>query len=166
MISGKKVHLRAYREDDIKNVIAWVNDPAVTRYLHEMRPRSVVEERAWLERTMNNEDPGSFSLAIESSDGEYLGGVGLMNIDRRNGTAEVGIVIARPRDWGRGLGTEAMLLMVRYAFEELGLHRVQLRVYDFNDRGQKSYTKLGFVEEGRLREALFRHGSRHDVLIM
>jgi RimJ/RimL family protein N-acetyltransferase len=166
MISGKNVRLRAYREDDLKNVMAWVNDPAVTRYLHEMRPRSVVEEREWLERTMRNDDPGSFSLAIDSAEGEYLGGIGLMHIDRRNRSAEVGIVIARPDDWGQGLGTEAMMLILRHAFEEMNLHRVQLRVYDFNERGMKSYAKIGFVEEGRLREALIRHGKRHDVLIM
>jgi len=166
MISGKNVRLRAYREDDLKNVMAWVNDPAVTRYLNEMRPRSVVEEREWLERTMRNDDPGSFSLAIDSAEGEYLGGIGLMHIDRRNRSAEVGIVIARPDDWGQGLGTEAMMLILRHAFEEMNLHRVQLRVYDFNERGMKSYAKIGFVEEGRLREALIRHGKRHDVLIM
>jgi RimJ/RimL family protein N-acetyltransferase len=166
MIHGKKVRLRAYREDDLDRVVAWINDEAVTRHLFEMRPRSVHEEREWLERTMRNDDPRAFNLAIESLEGEYLGGVGLMNIDRRNRLAEIGIVIARPEDWGRGYGSEAMLLMMRHGFEEMSLHRIMLRVYDYNERAAKSYLKLGFVDEGRMREAHFRHGKRHDVLLM
>lgn len=166
MIIGKKVRLRSHREDDLKNIVAWINNPAVTRYLSMMRPRSVVEEREWLQRAMRNEDPGSFGLVIESADAEYLGSVGLIHIDPRNRCAEVGLVIARPEDWGRGFGTEALTLMLRHAFEEMNLHRVMLRVYDFNERAVRSYASAGLKEEGRLREALFRHGAWHDVILM
>ena len=166
MISGKKVRLRAFREDDLKNVLAWLNNPAVTRYLSSMRPWSVVEERGWLDRAMRNDDPTAVTYVIESADGEYAGSIGLMHIDGRNRRAEVGVVIARPEDWGRGMGTEAMILMLRHAFEEMNLHRVTLRVYTFNDRAQRSYGKIGFVEEGRLREDTFRHGAWHDTVLM
>lgn len=166
MILGKKVRLRAFRDDDLKNCVAWLNNPAVTRYLQSMRPWSVSEERAWLERIMRNDDPTSVTFVVETSDGEYSGSAGLMHIDPRNRSAEAGIVIGRPEDWGRGLGTEAMLTLLRHAFEELNLHRVHLRVYAFNERALRSYKKLGFVEEGRQREALFRHGAWHDVVSM
>ena len=166
MISGKKVRLRAFREDDLKNVLAWLNNPAVTRYLSSMRPWSVVEERGWLDRAMRNDDPTAVTYVIESADGEYAGSIGLMHIDGRNRRAEVGVVIARPEDWGRGMGTEAMILMLRHAFEEMNLHRVTLRVYTFNDRAQRSYGKIGFVEEGRLREDTYRHGAWHDTVLM
>ena len=166
MIPGKRVKLRAFREDDLKNALAMMNNQAVTRYLQFMRPISLVQERAWIESMMRGDHPDAFSYAIDSSDGEYLGSVGLMHIDRRNRSAELGISIARPEDWGKGYGTEAALLMLRHGFEELNLHRVHLRVYDYNARGQKSYAKLGFVEEGRLREGHFRHGAYHDVVLM
>lgn len=166
MISGKKVRLRAFREDDLKNVLAWLNNPAVTRYLSSMRPWSVVEERGWLDRAMRNDDPTAVTYVIESADGEYAGSIGLMHIDGRNRRAEVGVVISRPEDWGRGMGTEAMLLMLRHAFEEMNLHRVTLRVYTFNERAQRSYAKIGFVEEGRLREDTYRHGAWHDTVLM
>lgn len=166
MILGKKVRLRAFREDDLKNVVAWINNPVVTRYLTHMRPWSIVEERAWLDRAMRNDDPTAVTFVIETSDGEYSGSVGLMHIDVRNRHAEVGIVIARPEDWGRGLGTEAMVLILRHAFEEMNLHRVMLRVFTFNERAIKSYVKIGFVEEGRLRQNMFRHGAWHDTVIM
>ncbi len=166
MIPGKKVRLRAFREDDLKNALVMVNNQAVTRFLNFMRPRSLQEERVWLEAAMRNDDPKTTSFAIESSDNEYIGSVGLMHIDLRNRSAELGISIARPQEWGKGFGTEAALLMLRHAFEELNLHRVHLRVYEYNARGQKSYGRLGFIEEGRLRQAHFRHGNWHDVVLM
>ena len=166
MIPGKKVRLRAYREDDLKNALAAINNGAVTRYLQFMRPRSQHEERAWLEGTMRGERPDQVNFAIESSDSEYLGGVGLMHIDQRNRSAELGILIGRPDDWGKGFGTEAAILMLRHGFEEMNLHRIHLRVYDYNVRGIKSYAKIGFKEEGRLRQAHFRHGGWHDVVLM
>ena len=166
MIPGKKVKLRAYREDDLKNAVVMINNQAVTRFLNVMRPRSLQEEREWLEAAMRNTDPRVVGYAIDSSDGEYLGSVGLMHIDQRNRSAELGISIARPEDWGKGFGTEAAILMLRHGFEELNLHRIHLRVYDYNERGQKSYAKIGFVEEGRLRQAHYRHGGWHDVVLM
>jgi RimJ/RimL family protein N-acetyltransferase len=115
---------------------------------------------------MRADDPHSVNYAIETSDAEFLGGIGLMHIDQRNHSAELGIGIARVEDWGRGFGTEATILMLRHGFEELNLHRIHLRVYEYNARGQRSYTKVGFVEEGRLRQAHFRHGAWHDVVLM
>jgi len=166
MIPGKRVRLRAYREDDLKNALAAMNNAAVTRYLKFMQPMSQASEREWLERSMRGEHPNQFNLAVESNDSEFIGSVGLMNIDQRNRDAELGILIGRPDDWGKGFGTEAALLMLRHGFEEMNLHRIHLRVYDYNVRGIKSYVKLGFKEEGRLRQAHFRHGGWHDIVIM
>lgn len=166
MIAGKKVRLRAFRDDDLKNSLAWLNNPQVTRYLQHMRPWSMAEERAWIDALMRNDDPTRVTYVVETADGEYVGATGLVHIDSRNRSAEAGIVIGRPEEWGRGLGTEALNLLLRHAFEEMNLHRVMLRVYAFNQRGMRSYVKLGFVEEGRHREALFRHGAWHDTISM
>jgi RimJ/RimL family protein N-acetyltransferase len=124
MIPGKRVRLRAFRDDDLKNALAAINNAAVTRYLRFMQPVSVHQEREWLERSMRGGHPDQLNLAIESSDGEYLGSVGLMHIDLRNRDAELGILIGRPDDWGKGFGTEAALLMLRHGFEEMNLHRI------------------------------------------
>ena len=166
MLAEGKVRLRAFREDDLKNSVAWLNNPSVTRYLLHMRPWSLVEEKEWLDRVMRNDDPSMATFVLETNDGEYVGTTGLSHIDRRNRSAEAGIVIARPEEWGRGLGTDAMKTLLRHAFEEMNLHRVGLRVYTFNERAIRSYTKLGFIEEGRMRQAMFRHGAWHDVIFM
>ncbi len=166
MISGGKVRLRAFREDDLKNCVVWLNNPAVTRYLLNMRPWSLVEEKAWIDRVMRNEDPATATFVVETTDGEYVGNAGFIEIDSRNRCAEAGIVIGRPEEWGRGLGTDAMKALLKHGFEEMNLYRIALRVYTFNERAIRSYQKLGFVEEGRLRQAMFRHGAWHDVILM
>ena len=67
MIPGKKVRLRAYRDDDIKNMLAAINNGAVTRYLQSMRPVSQAQEREFLESAMRADDPSNVSFAIESA---------------------------------------------------------------------------------------------------
>lgn len=71
-----------------------------------------------------------------------------------------------PPHQNRGLGTEATRLVLRFGFDELGLHRIQLTVNGFNERGLATYRKVGFVEEGRSREAIFRSGTWHDQVHM
>ena len=79
---------------------------------------------------------------------------------------EYGIFIGNPRYWGQGLGTEAGRLAVGWAFRKLRLHRIELRVFAYNIRGIKSYQKIGFHPEGRLRDYIYRDGVYHDEIMM
>jgi RimJ/RimL family protein N-acetyltransferase len=83
-----------------------------------------------------------------------------------HGTAVLGISVGRKSDWGRGYGTDASKVTIRYGFQELNLHRIWLDVFGYNDRAQDLYRRLGFTEEGRLREHMARDGRRHDVILM
>jgi RimJ/RimL family protein N-acetyltransferase len=76
------------------------------------------------------------------------------------------IALAGPHAFGRGYGTEATRLVLDFAFDTVGLHRVGLEVFDFNPRAQRVYEKCGFVREGVLRDALRWDGRRHDALAM
>ena len=68
--------------------------------------------------------------------------------------------------WSKGYGSDAVTTLVRFAFEEMNLNRVELHVYDFNLRGQAAYRKCGFREEGRMRDAHHTEGRFHDVVVM
>jgi ribosomal protein S18 acetylase RimI-like enzyme len=68
--------------------------------------------------------------------------------------------------WGRGYGTEATRMMLAHAFQNLGIHRVSLAVFAFNERAIRSYRKVGFTVEGRAREAIFRDGRFWDEISM
>lgn len=105
-------------------------------------------------------------FAIEDiATGEYAGGLAVMDVDADNETAGFRIDVVE-RFQGRGYGPEAIRMMLRYAFDEVGLHRVSLEVFDFNDRARRAYERCGFVLEGRLRDALQWEGVRHDTLVM
>ena len=112
-------------------------------------------------------DKNLFLFGIRTLDGDQLiGNCSLMQTDWRNRKAVLGIGIGDKAYWGKGYGSEATALLMEYAFDELNLHRVELEVYDFNERARRAYEKVGFVHEGICREALFRDGAYHDIHIM
>ena len=89
-----------------------------------------------------------------------------MDVDRTHSKAEYGIFLGEDDARGRGIGTAAAKLMLRYAFEEAGLHRVYLRVLADNVPAIRSYEKAGFVKEAYLRESVFLDGVYRDVILM
>jgi len=103
------------------------------------------------------------SEVVEDTD-RVIGQISLFAISK-NRCATLGIVIG-PDHSGSGYGTEAVRLMVRYGFVELGLHRIQLGVYAYNDRGIRAYTRAGFHEEARRAETAFHGGQWHDEVLM
>jgi RimJ/RimL family protein N-acetyltransferase len=157
MICSERVRLRAIEHEDVKQYYAWVNDPEVTRSLALYLPMSNRDEEAWFERVTHG-DPNEKPFAIEVRDGDnwkLIGNCGVFGIDWVNSSAELGIMIGEKSAWNKGYGTEVMKLLLRHGFETLNLNRVFLRVYADNLRGQRAYIKAGFVEEGRMREAVF-----------
>jgi RimJ/RimL family protein N-acetyltransferase len=165
MIKGQKVTLRAISKADIPIFVRWLNDPEVTQYLGgSMMPMSTESEERWFERQMAEGE--GWPLTIETADGVTIGNISLMHLDKRNHHAELGIVIGEKKYWSQGYGTDAIRTLLHYAFQELNLHRVFLRVYSYNPRAIRCYEKVGFLHEGRLRQASYRHGAYHDELIM
>ena len=166
-MEGKLVRLRPYQKTDIEDLMKSVNDEEVTRYLGSQMtpPASRSGEEAFLEMAMTHSETHKV-FAIETMAREYAGGIDLRVIDQIDRRAEVGIVIGVKDFWGRGYGTEAMRLMLRFAFGRLNLNRVSLRVFDYNQRAIKSYEKCGFIKEGLLRQDRYYDGQYHDTLVM
>lgn len=168
MINGTNVRLRAPERSDVPLFQAWLNDKEVTAGLMLSLPLSIADEEAWFDdmrKTPLEEHP----LVIETRVGETwvpIGNCGLHRINFRCREAEVGIFIGEKTFWNKGLGTEAMALLLAHGFETLNLNRIFLRVYESNPRAIRSYEKVGFVHEGRLRQAMYKQGRYIDVLIM
>jgi RimJ/RimL family protein N-acetyltransferase len=165
-MEGKKVRIRALEKTDVDEALKWVNDPEVTATLTMMDPVSRYHEEKWIEKMLDGTDERNKVFSIETKDGVYLGGIGLHRINWRDRNAEVGIVIGKKEYWNKGYGTDAMMTILDFAFNRMNLHRVYLRVYDFNPRGIRSYEKCGFKKEGVLRQDLYRDGKYHDTIIM
>ncbi|MGW4893408.1 GNAT family N-acetyltransferase [Kitasatospora sp. NPDC004240] len=141
-----------------------LGDPGTNRLTGTRRDFTRDEIRDWC--ASRPEQPDRLDLAVEDpATGRFLGEAVLNELDRDNGCAEFRIALG-PDSTGRGIGTEATRLLLRYAFEEVRLHRVSLEVYSYNPRAARAYEKAGFVHEGRARQAHLWDGERYDVLHM
>lgn len=164
MILGRNVRLRALEETDLERCYTWINDPEVTEHLTARFPISMHDERQWLLRASSGD--GDKAFAIETAEGEHIGNIGLHRIHYLDRNAELGILIGAKERWNQGYGTDAILTLLRFAFEEMNLHRIYLRVDADNPRAIRCYEKCGFVREGTLRDATYRRGRYKDQYIM
>lgn len=165
VLKNKLVILRPPRMADAPNYCRWFADPEVTRFLERHEdPPTLREERQFLRERPRV--PNLAFWAITTASGEHIGSVSLMKISREHARAEYGIMIGNPRYWGQGYGTAAGRLVVRYGFRQLKLQRISLLVYAYNTRGYRSYRRIGFRREGRLRDHFYRAGVHHDAFVM
>jgi RimJ/RimL family protein N-acetyltransferase len=170
LLKGKLVQLAAVDPEEVsKHFSDWDRDSEYKRLLDTSAPRlhSVKATKTWLEKEIGEQANTIHWFTIRSvADNQLLGDIVLDVTQWNVRDSFVGIGIG-PRDfWGRGYGTEAMQLILQYAFTELNLNRVTLTVFEYNQRGIRSYEKAGFRHEGRQRERLLREGKRWDMLYM
>lgn len=165
MIQGKLVRLWAVERHDLLKNYQWANDRELIR-LAGMNPlpKSIWEIERWYENSTTS--PNTTVFAIKSLDGEYLGNIELSDMEVRVGRAEVGIIIGEQSSWGRGIGTDAVHTLCKFAFEELRLHRLEARVLDHNERAQRIFTKVGFKAEGVERQSHYSEGKWWDVKLL
>jgi RimJ/RimL family protein N-acetyltransferase len=167
MIEGKMVRLRALEPTDAERAFQWINDREVTQFLMARYPWSLAAERDFVTEAAKRMEFGDARFAIETKDeGVHIGMCGLHRARPEDRNAELGIMIGDKSYWNGGYGTDTMLTLVRFAFEQMNLHKVALGVFDFNERAQKVYRRCGFVEEGRLREDVFQDGRYVDQVRM
>jgi RimJ/RimL family protein N-acetyltransferase len=165
---GDRIMLREYRQSDLPHIREWVNDPEITGYLSDIftYPHTLENTEQFL-RNMIQGSPNTKGFVIaEKESQDYIGQIDLINIEWKNRTASLGIVIGKKSCLGQGYGTEAIRLIQELAFRSLNLNRLDLMVYEFNKRAYRCYRKCGFREEGRLRQKLFRSGRYWDVIWM
>lgn len=165
-IIGEKVALGPLRHDLLPLYLKWINDFEVTRSLGVgLRPMTGEAEEEWYARISKSERDVAFTV-YERATLRPIGNTGLHGIDYRHRTAEFGIVIGEKDCWGKGYGTETTALMLDYGFHALDLHNIMLRVYSFNERAVRAYTRAGFRLMGRRREAYRAGGRAYDVIYM
>lgn len=168
MIIGKRVRLRAVERTDLPRFVQWLNDPDVIPGLLIVTPMSMAQEERWFDRMLSGpaeEAPLVIEANLENG-WTPIGNLGLHRISWREREAELGIFIGEKTVWNQGLGGDALRLLLDYGFNKLNLNRIFLRVHANNPRAIRSYEKVGFIHEGRLREAHFSNGEYVDVLIM
>ncbi len=163
-LAGPRIRLVPQdKEQHLENYLQWMNDPEVTRYLIRNLPLTRVEEERWLERVA--EDETQLVWAIHDEDGRHIGSTSLHNINWRERIAVSGTMIGDKSAWGKGYGTEVMQVRTRYAFEQLGLHRIESESFVENVASARCLEKVGYKREGLARKKYWRHGRWHDVIL-
>ena len=167
MLRGEKVLLRPLKRSDITNFLKWFNDPEVTQYLSFYLPMTEMAEEKWIEDAADRIRAGTdVCLIIEAIEGDSakpIGNIGLQGISSKDHSATFGIVIGEKDYWSKGYGTEVTRLILEYGFQQLNLHRTASSAFAFNERSIRLHKKVGFKEESRRREAIFKNGQFHDL---
>lgn len=146
----------------------WGRDTLFNRLLDDEPKRlySVKALHSYIDEDLEVK-PTAYDFTVHTmADDRLIGFVDLRGVNFTDGECWLGMGIGERSDWDRGYGTEALRLALRYAFDELNLHRVTLGVFDYNPRARRAYEKAGFRFEGRERGANLRDGERHDVCMM
>ncbi|MCP4761172.1 MAG: GNAT family N-acetyltransferase [archaeon] len=167
MLIGKMVQLIPSKKEYIEKYQEWLTNREVTQYLSIYNPITIEMEEDWYRNMQKNNNMVHFTI-IDGIVKNSLKPIGVcsIDIDWKNRVGSVGIVIGEKDYWNKGYGTESLDLLVDYGFNTLNLNRIELDVYDHNLRAQKSYKKVGFIEEGRRRSAMFLNGKYRDAIIM
>ncbi|MBG7610417.1 MAG: GNAT family N-acetyltransferase [Anaerolineae bacterium] len=170
LFRGNKVRLAAIDPKIMGQTFSqWWKNADYARLLDSDPPKlfSAQASEKWLEKNLIQEENNEIMLAIHTLENDRLiGFVGFDGISWTHGNTWIGIGLGENEYWGQGYGTDAMRVMLRYAFTELNLHRVTLNVFAYNKRAIRSYEKTGFQVEGCERGALDRDGRRWDIIYM
>lgn len=164
LLIGEKVRLRPLQESDLPRFVEWLQDREVARWLERMgEPPTLEDEYEWYYGKRS--DPDNVMWAIETVDGPLIGNVEL-RLTPRSRRAELGIAIQDRTRWNKGCGTEAVRLVLDYAFGELALNRVELTTDEANARAIRCYEKCGFKREGLLRQHRLIDGRFANTVVM
>ena len=159
------IYLRPMTEEDTDLIVAWRNSEGVRKHFIYQELFTREGHLNWLHRVVEQGKAVQMIICEMATD-KPLGSVYIRDIDRANRKGEYGIFIGEDDARGRGLGTAAARLMIRYGFSELKLHRLFLRVYADNPRAIGSYEKAGFVREAYLKDDVYVNGVFRDMILM
>lgn len=162
---SKRVRLRIITEDDAPTLATWMNDPETTQYITRYLPMTTAAQREWIAKLYkSNED---FVFGIESTEDDTLiGTMGIHGVRYQHGTATTGAVIGNKAYLGKGYGSEAKMLLLKYAFDTLGLRKICATVYAFNERSLAYQKKCGYQIEGVRKNQHFINGQYWDEVLL
>ena len=167
IIASGRVYLRPFEPSDAETYRRWRADaePMALAGWHQRAPLSLAQVERRIAGLATDQD--SFAFVICLLDGDRpIGEVLLFDLERVNGSAQLGIFIGEPDEWGKGYGTDAVRALVDFGFRELRLERIWLEVWTENPRAQRSYEKAGFTREATLRHDRFEAGRYTDGHLM
>ena len=164
-IEGERVLLRPISENDTENVLKWKNSPEVMQNFINMNLLTESAHMQWMEEQVNKGKVLQYIIHVKEEDKD-IGSVYLRDIDRSNRVAEFGIFIGEMPEKSKGYGSESVQLLTEYGLGEYGLHKLFLRVFDYNASAIRCYLKAGYSIEGISKDAVFKGGTYRNLIFM
>lgn len=167
-LMGEHIMLREYKAEDLVDIRRWVNEPMTAKFLSTRywSPQTMVNSEAYLNRMLQGSPNGYYFVIADLENERYLGQMDMFRVDWLLRCGELGMIIGLPEERSKGYGTEALGLMEKFAFQTLGLERLELDVNMENMGAQRCYVKAGFFLEGVKRHAYYSEGKYCDVGMM
>lgn len=165
-LEGKTVLLRPLdKRSDAEKMQRWINDPEVRLNLATVFPQTLKNEEDFIDRCGDATKGIVFAMVIKET-GEFIGVMGLHDIDWPNRNATTGALIGEKQYWGKGYGTDAKMILLNYAFNTLNLHTVSSSVIAFNKRSLGYSSHCGYKIDGVCRACIFREGRYWDRVML
>lgn len=165
MLKGQLIGLRAVEKEDLLQLMEWRNCPEYRKYFREYRELSYEHQTNWFNRVVVGDSNQIMFSIIELQSKRLLGACGLCYIDWINRNADFSIYIGADDLYiDDNFAYDAAMVMIKYGFQELNLHRLWAEIYDFDERKKKMFTALGFSLDGTFRDNHWAEGEWHDSL--
>lgn len=166
-IQGNVVVLRAIEESDLNDINMWSNSPELWKWLGGWHfPYSKANTEKWI-KSINNNDQVNQIFAIDTEDNGLIGTANIVNIDWKNKNAFHGMMLGEKETRGKGYALDTVMAVMRYAFDELGLQRLDGDLIAYNEVSLRFYTeKCGWEIEGTKKNWFYRQGRFHDKIIV
>ena len=166
---GENIVLREYWKKDLPFINSFTTDYEICKNLSDifLRNHSLESTEKFLNSVLDNSSNDNLNFVIaEKETLSYIGQIDIMNINWVSRIGTLGIVIGDEDFHNKGIGTEAINLLLRYAFERANLNKIELDVHEFNSGGIRCYEKCGFIQEGVIRESMYRDGKYFNTIKM
>lgn len=161
-----RVYLRGIESSDYQTTFQWRNDEEIFSMVGGQKYYVTIEkEKRWAEQVALDNNNVRLMVCLKDGD-KPIGIVSLTDINYVNRTAHSHILLGDKSSWGRGYGTEALRQLLTYAFDELGMNRVEAQILDTNAGSIRMHQKCGYVEEGIKRESIYKQGKYHNQLMV
>jgi [ribosomal protein S5]-alanine N-acetyltransferase len=167
MLENERIYLRKLTARDVnERYCGWMNDPQVNRFLESrFQSHSIKSLKAFLRCVQNDKHTVFFAIILKNGD-RHIGNIKLGPINTVHSCADIGILIGEKDCWGKGYATDAIVLLVEYAFRSLNLHKVTAGCYAPNVGSLKAFRKAGFLQEGfRIKHCLCEGKYVDDILL-
>ncbi|MHB7935741.1 GNAT family N-acetyltransferase [Staphylococcus haemolyticus] len=159
-----QINLRALKKSDSNLILNWMKNEKLRYLIGTVYPITELEHENWFQNRMLEKDNRMFVIDLDNK--KSIGIVGFKNLDWVNRNSELFIYIGDEEYWGKGYGTQALELIIKFAFNNLNLHMLYLEVFSYNKNATKTYERLGFKQDGILRQSKFQDGKYYDKIIM